>query len=177
MSISTLAQLKVDSLTGIYSYEKNCLEKLIVTGKPELEVEKHRKFDGYIVKIKIDSNYFVDDYDTIATNCGIAFLFERNDSVKNKILESNLFVLKKCNYVDMSDRSNSRVIEYYTLIDAVYTSTDEVEIIQRTPFSQCLQCQSLPPQGKYFWNRNKNKKHPLNKAEKWIIKERNRICH
>jgi hypothetical protein len=137
----------------------------------------HESEWSYIVKVKIDSIYFGND--TIATNCGVAFLFERSDSVKNKILQSNLFVLKKCNYVDMSDKSNSRVIEHYNLIDAVYTSTDEVEIIERTPFSPCAECQSFPPRGKYFWNRNKHKntKYPLSKAEKWIIKERNSICH
>lgn len=178
LSISTFAQLKIDSLTGIYSYQKNCLEKLIVKGKPELVVENSKKMGGNILKIKIDSIYYVDDHDTIATNCGIAFLFERSDSIKSEVLESNLFVLKKCNYVDMSDRSNSRVIEYYTLIDAVYTTSSQVKIIERSRASQCLECHSFPERGKYFWNRNKhkNKKYPLTKAEKWIIKERIRIC-
>lgn len=165
------AQLRFESLLNSYKYTCNCFESLIVQGTPK-KIKYHSKNKNVsIFQVQIDTIFYL--IDSAQNKDKNIFIVSNKAETSNKILKSNLFVLRRCFYCDIQNPTKCRPLKYYEIIDAVRNNARKLEIIrQQDPLNQCVNCQAIRP------IKRKNKKidfEKLDKIEKFIDKKSRKI--
>ena len=166
------AQLRYDTLLNKHTYQCNCFESLIVQGTPTKIKYKSNYKDLSLFHVKIDTIFYGSD----TSKDHRVFIVSSNVETSSRIMQSNLFVLRRCFYCDPQNRINCRPLLYYEIVEAVRNESMTLEIIKRQDFMPCRMWEAPRPIPKtLFRSKRKIKKwdfEKLNQIEKFVDKKR-----
>jgi hypothetical protein len=171
-----VAQLSYDTLLNTYKYNFNCFESLIVQGTPTKLKYHSKQKNTAIFQLQIDTIFHDTDLNTCKEHS--VFILSNTAETSKIILESNLFVLRRCFYCDAQNRINCRPLLYYEMTFAARNESMTLELVKRQDqINPCINCEAIPPLIRKTlrpFKRNEKKWafEKLNKIEKFIYKKK-----